>query len=137
MAMLAMCASAMIVNSAAAQAVGVQAEAAAPQEQQKIQKTETWQIVSDSTENGVRHVKAVPAKNVCSQSFEFDIKDGCMHNLKYTGGCNGNLKAIGRLTEGMKVSMAISLLDGVECGKRGTSCTDQLAKVLKSLNIGE
>ncbi|MDE6614407.1 MAG: TIGR03905 family TSCPD domain-containing protein [Clostridia bacterium] len=68
---------------------------------------------------------------VCSQNIEFDIEDGVLKNVKYVGGCNGNLQGIGRLVDGMKVDDVIARLEGVKCGFRATSCPDQLAKALK------
>ena len=64
---------------------------------------------------------------VCSQKIDFDIVDGKVHNVRFTGGCNGNLQGIGRLIEGMDVHEAISRLEGVRCGMKPTSCPDQLA----------
>lgn len=72
-------------------------------------------------------------KNTCSTQIDVDIIDGRVHNLVYTRGCNGNLKALGRLTEGMKVEDVISRLDGISCGDNSTSCSDQLAKNLKQI----
>ncbi len=68
---------------------------------------------------------------VCSQKIDFDIVDGKVHNVRFTGGCNGNLQGIGRLIEGMDVHEAISRLGGVRCGMKPTSCPDQLARALK------
>ena len=68
---------------------------------------------------------------VCSQKIQFDVEDGLLKNVKYVGGCNGNLQGIGRLVEGMKVEDVISKLEGVKCGFRATSCPDQLARALK------
>ena len=68
---------------------------------------------------------------VCSQKIDFDIIDGKVHNVRFTGGCNGNLQGIGRLIEGMDVHEAISRLEGVRCGMKPTSCPDQLARALK------
>lgn len=68
---------------------------------------------------------------VCSQKIDFDIIDGKLHNVRFTGGCNGNLQGIGRLVEGMDVRDAISRLEGVHCGMKPTSCPDQLARALK------
>ena len=68
---------------------------------------------------------------VCSQKIDFDIVDGKVHNVRFTGGCNGNLQGIGRLIEGMDVHEAISRLEGVRCGMKPTSCPDQLARALK------
>lgn len=67
----------------------------------------------------------------CSQAIDFDIVDGCVTNVKFLGGCNGNTQGIGKLVEGMKVEDVISRLDGIRCGFRDTSCPDQLAKALK------
>lgn len=56
-----------------------------------------------------------------------------MHNIHYLGGCNGNLKALGALAEGMTVEEVIQRLDGIHCGERSTSCSDQLARNLKQV----
>lgn len=66
-------------------------------------------------------------KGVCSQKITFDIEDGKIHNLAFTGGCNGNLKAIGRLVEGCDAKEVAEKLRGNTCGPRNTSCADQLA----------
>ena len=66
----------------------------------------------------------------CSRYIEFEVEDGIVHNVAFTGGCNGNLKAIGKLVEGMKVEDGIERVQGVDCGGRGTSCGDQLARAL-------
>lgn len=68
---------------------------------------------------------------VCSRQIDFDIVDGKVHNVKFTGGCNGNLQGIGHLIEGMEVHEAISRLEGIHCGMKPTSCPDQLSKALK------
>lgn len=68
---------------------------------------------------------------VCSKNIEFDVEDGILKNVKYVGGCNGNLQGIGRLVEGMKVEEVIGRLEGVKCGFKSTSCPDQLACALK------
>lgn len=68
---------------------------------------------------------------VCSRQIGFDIDDeGKIHNLSFVGGCNGNLKAIGRLLEGEDARRAADILKGNECGSRGTSCADQLSKAI-------
>ncbi len=68
----------------------------------------------------------------CSQLIDFDIEDGKLHNIVYTGGCNGNLKAIGILVEGMTVDEIESKLRGNSCGGRPTSCADQLAQAVRA-----
>ncbi|MGN0166060.1 MAG: TIGR03905 family TSCPD domain-containing protein [Lachnospiraceae bacterium] len=73
---------------------------------------------------------------VCSTQIEFDIEeiDGrqCVRNVKYTGGCNGNLKGISQLVDGMPVADVINKLEGTTCGYKSTSCPDQLAKALRN-----
>ena len=92
-----------------------------------------YMILSDTVENGVRHVTAVPSRLVCSKKIDFDLIDGKIYNLKYLGGCNGNLQAIGSLLEGATVEFALERLMGINCNGRGTSCTDQFARVLKEV----
>lgn len=70
-------------------------------------------------------------KGTCSQMIYFDIEDGVVKNVQFLGGCNGNLKGIGSLVEGMKVEDVIARVDGIRCGMKSTSCPDQLAKALK------
>ena len=67
----------------------------------------------------------------CSREILFEIEDGKVKNVQYIGGCNGNLKGIGALIEGMDVNEAISRLEGITCGPKSTSGPDQLAKALK------
>ena len=67
----------------------------------------------------------------CSREIHFEIEDGKVKNVQYIGGCNGNLKGIGALIEGMDVQDAITRLEGITCGPKNTSCPDQLAKALK------
>lgn len=66
-------------------------------------------------------------QGVCAREIKFEIEDGKIYNLRFLGGCNGNLKAIGKLVEGKDVKEIASILKGNECGNRGTSCADQLA----------
>jgi len=70
-------------------------------------------------------------KGTCSQTIDFDIVDGKVQNVKFMGGCNGNLKGIASLVEGMSVEDVINKLEGIQCGFKDTSCPDQLAKALK------
>lgn len=71
-------------------------------------------------------------QGVCSQKIDFDIVDGKVTGVKFLGGCSGNTQGIARLVEGMDVQDAISRLEGIKCGFKGTSCPDQLAQALKS-----
>ena len=68
---------------------------------------------------------------VCSREIDFEVVDGKLHNVRYLGGCNGNLQGVGALVEGMEIHDAITRLKGIKCGMKGTSCPDQLAKALE------
>ena len=67
----------------------------------------------------------------CSRSILFDVEEGKVKNVQFIGGCNGNLKGIGVLVEGMDVDEVISRVEGIHCGMKSTSCPDQLAQALK------
>ena len=69
-------------------------------------------------------------KGTCSSQIDFDIIDGKITNVKFFGGCNGNLQGIGHLTEGMDIDEIISRVKGIRCGAKSTSCPDQLAQAL-------
>lgn len=69
---------------------------------------------------------------VCSQAITFDIEDNKVHHVQFFGGCNGNLKGIGALVEGMDIDDVISRLEDIKCGMKPTSCPAQLAQALKS-----
>ncbi len=69
-------------------------------------------------------------KGVCSVHISFDIEDGLLRNVKYTGGCDGNLKAISKLVEGRNAAEVAKLLEGNTCGWKPTSCADQLSKAI-------
>ena len=114
------------------------AAAAGAQEKTAVQTAEQvtvddYKIVSDKTEGGIRYVVATPNAKVCSKQIDIQIKDDIIQSVVYTKGCEGNAKGIGALIKDMSVEEAIRRLEGINCGKRGTSCPDQLAKVLKSL----
>ena len=115
--------------------VSVQAQenVAAQQAKQEI-VVDDYRIISDETVDGVRYVSAAPSATVCSKQIDIQIKDGIILSVKYTRGCDGNAKGIGALIKDMSVEEAIRRLEGITCGKRPTSCPDQLAKILKSLN---
>ena len=70
-------------------------------------------------------------KGVCSTQIDLDVTDGKIHNLSYTGGCNGNLKALGAMCEGASAEEVIRRLSGITCGYKATSCSDQMARLLK------
>ena len=71
-------------------------------------------------------------KGTCSQMIYFDVEDNKLKNLQFQGGCNGNLKCIGKLVEGMYIDDVIARVEGISCGMKATSCPDQLAQALKA-----
>ena len=70
-------------------------------------------------------------ENTCSQIISFDIDGKVITNIEFYGGCNGNLKAIAKLLEGATVGEIEEKLLGNTCGRRSTSCTDQLARAVR------
>lgn len=70
-------------------------------------------------------------RGVCAQKINFDIVDNKLCNISFEGGCNGNLKAISKLCEGKSPSEIANLLQGNQCGSKGTSCADQFSKAIK------
>ena len=72
-------------------------------------------------------------KGTCSSSIDFELDNGIIKSVHFTGGCNGNLQGISRLVEGMPAEEAISRLKGIKCGFKPTSCPDQLALALESI----
>ncbi len=70
-------------------------------------------------------------QGTCSREISFDVVDNKLHNVKFTGGCNGNLQGVSKLVEGMDINEVISRVEGIHCGTRPTSCPDQLARALK------
>lgn len=70
-------------------------------------------------------------RGTCSQEIQFDVEDGKVKNVQFLGGCNGNLKGIGALVEGLSVDDVIARIEGIHCGMKSTSCPDQLAQALK------
>jgi uncharacterized protein (TIGR03905 family) len=70
-------------------------------------------------------------QGTCSKEIHIDVQDGIVREVKFTGGCSGNLKALGILVKGMKVEDVIEKLRGITCGDKDTSCADQLTKALE------
>ncbi len=70
-------------------------------------------------------------KGTCSAKINFEIEDDILKSVEFTGGCNGNLKGISALVEGMNIHEVIKRLEGITCGFKSTSCPDQLAVALK------
>jgi len=66
-------------------------------------------------------------KGTCSTEINFELRDGKVHSVSFENGCDGNLKALGILTEGMDANELVKKLKGLHCGRKKTSCGDQLA----------
>ena len=69
-------------------------------------------------------------RGICASKINFDVEDGIVKNVSFTGGCNGNTQGIAKLAEGRSAVELISLLDGIKCGFKNTSCPDQLSKAV-------
>ena len=69
-------------------------------------------------------------KGTCSQLIQFSLDGDIIHNVRFVGGCNGNLQAIGALVEGLPVEEVVKRVQGIKCGFKDTSCSDQLANAL-------
>lgn len=74
-------------------------------------------------------------KGVCSSEIKYKIKEGKIEDLKFIGGCDGNLKGLSSLSIGMDIDQVIEKLEGIQCGIRKTSCPDQLANLLKEYRL--
>ncbi len=73
-------------------------------------------------------------KKVCSSRFQFELDDKkVVHNVRFTGGCPGNSLGVSKLVEGRPAEEVVKTLRGIDCGGRGTSCPDQLAKALEEV----
>lgn len=72
-------------------------------------------------------------EGVCSRSISFDVEEGIIKNLEFLGGCSGNAKGIAALAEGQLVADILPKLKGITCGKKQSSCPDQLSKALEAL----
>ena len=70
-------------------------------------------------------------KGTCASYIEFDIEDNKVYNIKFHGGCDGNLKAISKILEGSDAEFIIEKLSGNKCGFKSTSCADQFAQAVK------
>ena len=70
-------------------------------------------------------------KKVCSSQIQFEIDEGIVKKVHFTGGCNGNLKGIASLVEGMPWEEVVNRLSGIKCGLKGTSCPDQLSVAIR------
>lgn len=73
-------------------------------------------------------------KGTCSRAIILDVEDGVIVNCAFVGGCAGNTQGVAALVKGMSVTDAISKVKGIKCGFKSTSCPDQLALALESLD---
>ncbi len=76
------------------------------------------------------HIK-YKTKGTCSAMIEFDINDNIVTNIRFHGGCDGNLKAISKILEGAEAEDIVKKLSGNTCGFKSTSCADQLARAVE------
>ncbi len=76
-------------------------------------------------------------QGVCSTNVEFELDGDIVRNVSFSGGCNGNLKALSALVEGMTVKQVTERLRGITCGFRKTSCSDQFAQALEKATAEE
>jgi uncharacterized protein (TIGR03905 family) len=72
-------------------------------------------------------------RGTCSRSISFEVDGGTVKNVRFEGGCNGNLKGIAALVEGMEIDDVIEKVEGIRCGFKSTSCPDQLAQALREV----
>ncbi len=90
--------------------------------------------ISDRTENGIRKASFLTCAVVCSERIDIKMEGEVIRRVLFTSGCHGNTQGVAALCEGMKKAEVIARLEGIDCGGRGTSCPDQLARALKQLN---
>ena len=76
-------------------------------------------------------------QGVCARLIQFDLEDGKLHHVKFTGGCPGNVQAISKLLEGADAASTVNILKGNDCRGRGTSCADQLARGIEQALAAE
>lgn len=77
--------------------------------------------------------KTYKTTGTCAVQIDFDIENNIIYNLKFTGGCNGNLKGIAALVEGQDIDIIKNKLKGIKCNMKQTSCPDQLSKALEEV----
>ena len=72
-----------------------------------------------------------PTKGVCSQAIAIELEDDVVKSVQFMGGCQGNTQGVAMLVRGMKADEVSARLEGINCGGKGTSCPDQLARALR------
>ncbi len=78
-------------------------------------------------------MKILKTKGVCAKEIGVKLNGNIVEKIEFFGGCDGNTVAIEKLVEGMTIESVIKKLEGIDCSERGTSCPDQLAKLLREL----
>lgn len=96
-----------------------------------LENASAQSVILDSLAADGTRIVQYKTKGVCSSMIEVHTYKKKVTFLQYTGGCNGNLKGIAALVNGMKIKDVIARVDDITCGKKSTSCPDQLAEVLK------
>ena len=76
-------------------------------------------------------------RGVCSRQIDVEVNGDTVESVQFTGGCDGNLKAISKLVAGMKVDDVAALLEGNTCGRRATSCADQMVRALREAQAAQ
>lgn len=102
---------------------------------QTLMVGDDYSIIKDEVKDGIRYVSATPSAKVCSKQIDIqiDVKTKKIVKCVFTRGCPGNAIGLCNLIEGMTVDQVITKLQGINCSGRGTSCPDQLSRILKSL----
>jgi len=70
-------------------------------------------------------------QGTCSSVIELEVENNTVHNVRFMGGCHGNLQAVARLVEGLSCEEVITRCGGIRCGMKNTSCPDQLARAVQ------
>lgn len=76
-------------------------------------------------------------RGVCSRQIDVEVNGDTVESVQFTGGCDGNLKVISKLVTGMKVDDVAALLEGNTCGRRSTSCADQMVRALREAQAAQ
>lgn len=79
----------------------------------------------------MKHIEYQTEKLICSRKITFDLENGKIYNIRFEGGCPGNLLAISKLLEGQDINFVIEKLKGNKCGNKESSCADQLVKAIE------
>lgn len=82
-------------------------------------------------------MESYKTKGTCSRQIDFEVEDNKVKSVHFTSGCDGNLKGISSLVEGMDIDWVIERLQNIRCGAKGTSCPDQLSKALKEYKANQ